>query len=491
MRNYNNRSKGSNNNRDKSEDLAMKGTPSVSPINSAIKMGTDEIYAVSSLHVTTGGTADFFQFRAKDIPLQQSAILDDTTNMNSLLEAPISELIRAYATARGYTTGVDYAKVSTYVWNSLEAFSILLHMFRAQNVRQLKTDSGIDVGFVLGNRPSVSSVTFVPQYVINGVLPNPAYVDDGAVNINNTTWSRDWLSPLTHFKLSEPLVKWAISMFSVFYRVSTDGVSTHLTFVPSLLTTSSGVAAYSRYSTLVSALQTARQTDADLVDILNFLGFTNEGVISIDFTRDARQLTMPVIDDEFIQYMYVNSNLEGLADQDSDVANHFYDINGSFSALNYVDDAQLSADLVFAAKYLGDGALPHNVYKTAYSGGQSLAEPYYPFPLNINVGTYPATQAIMDRLIGVGKYHGTSGLPQIPYIPEAIIQDLLGSPTIAQSSLVLAFVAEGANTYVLPETFDFYKLVKRAEIIMDNTEYRSKLQGLSNQIRTSSITKQS
>jgi hypothetical protein len=475
------------------EDKVMKNSQTMSPLASAIKPTSNEVYAVAAQNLPIGSSADVFDFVVKDIPIDPKGILSTGSALNDLVEAPIEELIKAYATARGYVTSTTYTDVSTYVYKSLNLFSVLLHMFRAQNVRNVQTPSGIEVGKLLSLRPSNRyGGADVADYIINGSSVSAAtdHIDDGAISISNLAWSADWLSELTHIKLSEPMVKWAVAHFGVFYQLTTDGSTTMYSFIPEILTNSSGVSVETRFNGLAADLATLRSSHPDLVDILNFLGFTNTEVIAMDFTRDSRKLTLPIIEDEFLDLQFVNTNLYGLADDDSDVSQLFFDINGKFNALNYSDDVQLNADVVFASRYMRNAVFEHNMIKRGYPGGDDFFA-FYPFGLSINVSVHTVTQARADRLAFVTRAFGTSGLPSMPYSSDAYVSDFGGTPTISSAGLVTSFASGTSNIYQIPETFDFYIEAKRAEMIMGNVPYRTQLQNLSNAIRTSSITKAS
>jgi len=475
------------------EDKTVKNGQMMSPLASAIKPTSNEVYAVAAQNLPIGASTDSFDFIAKDIPLSPLSLLQSASSLNDLIEAPIEELIKAYATARGYVTSTTYADVSTYVYKSLDLFSLLLHMFRAQNVRNVQTPSGIEVGRILSLRPSVLySSSAVADRIINDtdVATATNHVDDGAVSISNLVWSSDWLSELTHVKLSEPMVKWAVSCFAVFYQLTSNGTTTLYSFIPEILTNSSGVSVQTRFNSLAADLATLRSDHPDLVDILNFLGFTNNEVIAMDFTRDSRKLTLPIIEDEFLKLQFINANLYGLAANDDDVSELFFDLNGKFSALDYSDDVQLNADVVFASRYLRGGVYGHNVIKRGYPGNLEYSATY-PFAINVNVTDYTVNQGVANRLAGVRKATLASGLPQMPYSSDAIIYSFAGAPFMGGSATVTLFVAGTANIYQLPETFDFYIEAKKAEMIMGNVPYRTQIQNLSNAIRTSSITKAS
>jgi len=475
------------------EDMAPKASPMLSPLAAAIKPTSNEVYAVAAQNVPVGASSDYFDFVAKDIVMAPTAVLQSTAALNDLVEKPVEELIKAYATARGYVTSTTYADVSSYVYKSLELFTLLLHMYRAQNVRNVQTPSGIPVGEILSLRPSVSySNAYVADRIINGTAVSAAtnHVDDGAASISNLDWSSTWLSQLTHVKLSEPLVKWAVSHFSVFYQLVENGVTTIYSFIPQTLTTSSGVTVATRFNTLASDMETLRSGHPDLIDILNFLGFTNSEVIAMDFTRDGKKLTLPIIEDEFLKLQFINTNLYGIASNDTDVKNLFFDINGRFGPLNYTDDAQLNADIVFASKYLRDSVFTHNMVKRGSPGAIGL-EAIYPMGLNIRIADYVPTQIIMNRLADVQKSFIASGLPKMPYSSDNIIEDFAGSPSMGSSASVTTYASGSANIYKIPEDFDFYVTAKKAEMIMGNVPYRTQLQNLSNAIRSSSITKAS
>jgi len=479
----------------KKEMQPKKETQVMSPLMAGIKMTGNEIYAVTAQNVQIGANAELFDVVVKDIIVSPDALLQGFSNLNDLVEGPVSELIRAYATARGYTTSVTYAKVSEYVYQSLELLMILFHMFRAQNVRRVTTPSGLDIGGILAMRPSVQySTSAVADYVINGTSAATAtnHVNDGDVVISNAAWSKDWLSQLTHIKLSQPMVQWAAAHFAVFYNMNNQGGNAIISFIPNTLTNSSGIAAKTRFDALAASLESLRSSDADLIDILNFLGFTNDSVINLDFTRDARQQTLPLVTDANLESTFVNTNLYGQASNDDDVSEYFFDINGIFDALTYPDDAQLSADVVFSSRYLRGAVFTHYVFKAISVGSGVRIDPFYPFALSLVMADYPSpTQAVADRLRNVlGKWYASS-LPKMPYTPESNIFDFSGTPAIAGSTTVTFYVASQSNVYKLPDTYDFYQSAKLAELIMGNVEYRQQLQSLANSIRTSSITKQS
>lgn len=477
------------------EDTAMKSKTSqvMSPLAAAIKPTSNEVYAVAAQNLPIGGSTDTFDFVVKDIPISSAAILETSTNLNDLVQGPVEELIKAYATARGYVTSTTYADVSRYVYKSLELFTLLLHMFRAQNVRNVQTPSGIEVGKILSLRPSVRySSSQVADYIINGTSPSSAMnnVDDGAVSISNLTWSSNWLSELTHVKLSEPLVKWAVSHFGVFYQLTSEGTTVMYSFIPEVLTSSPGIAVQTRFDALAADLSTLRSDHPDLVDILNFLGFTNSEVIAMDFTRDSRKLTLPIIEDEFLRVQFANTNLYGLGSNDSDVSQLFFDLNGTFSVLDYADDVQLHADVVFGSRYMRGAVFEHNAIKHGNPGDIRFSA-FYASGLSVDVATYTFNQDQASRLAFVNRNFTASGLPSLPYATDAYVTELAGSPILANSATVTSFVPGTANIYQIPETFDFYTEAKKAEMIMGNVPYRTQLQNLSNSIRTSSITKAS
>jgi len=462
----------------------------LSALFSAVKMTDHEVYGVSAMQQTIASLSDF-DISVKDIVVTDPILVNNTT-MNSLLEGPIAELIDAYATARGYTTGVTYAKVSEYILRSSRVLSYLLHMYRAQNVRNVVTPGGQPIGEILSLRPSVRfSSSAVADFIINATSESgyTNHVDDGAVSISNSTWATSWLSQLVHIKLSAPMVKLLVSLFGVYYQETSANGSCIFSFIPESLTNSANIAVETRFVNESAAMATMRAADRDLVDILNFLGFTNEEVISLDFNRDLRKQTLPLVQDPGFVSAYVNTNFEGLEQNDNDVESLFYDVSGKFTPLTAPDDVQLSADIVFASRMLRGDIVTHNITKSLRDDGLVRILGVYPWPLYIDITDYPsATQAQHQKAALVKLRHMGAGIPQLPYATvNARVTDLSGNPSITID--VGSFVNENANVYVLPDTFDFYTLAKKAEMIMGNTNYREQIQLLSNKIRTSSITK--
>jgi len=457
---------------------------------SAIKVTGNEVYGVSANQQTVGSVTDF-DITVKDIIIGDQ-LAESSNALNSLLEGPISELIDAYATARGYVTSVTYTKVSQYVVQSQRMLNLLFHMFRAQNVRNVVTPGGQSIGALLAKRPSVRfSGPKVADYVIN--TPSEAtttnHIDDGDVSISNSTWASDWLSQLVHMKLSKPLVEYSASLFGTFYQQTQSNGTTLYSFIPETLTSSSGISVFARYDALATSLASMRAADRDLVDILNFLGFTNEEVIQLDFNRDIRKQTLPIIQDPAFLSMFINTNLHGVENNDDDVISLFYDVYGKFTAMNAPDDVQLSADVVFASRVLRGKVFGHHIIKTLNDSGAERILAAYPLPLYLSISDYPsAGQAVFQRLALIKARSMAAGIPELPYSDySGQVAEVNGSPAINTS--IVSYVNEHANVYVLPDTFDFYTLAKKAEMIMGNVNYRKQIQDLSNKIRTSSITK--
>ena len=350
------------------EELKDEGMSS--GLLSAVKVTGNEVYGVSANQQTISSVSDF-DITVRDIVVGDQ-LVQSSSALNDLLEGPISELIDAYATARGYVTSVTYTKVSEYVVKSQRMLNLLFHMFRAQNVRNVVTPGGQPIGELLAERPSIRfSGGGVADYIINGTDTAVAtnHVNDGDVAISNSTWASSWLSQLVHMKLSKPMVEYSASLFGTFYQETQPNGTTLYSFIPETLTSSTGISVFSRYDALATTLASMRAADRDLVDILNFLGFTNEEVINLDFNRDIRKQTLPIIQDPAFLSMFINTNLYGLENNDADVIDLFYDVYGKYTAMDAPDGVQLSADVVFASRVLRGKVFGHHIVKTLNDSG--------------------------------------------------------------------------------------------------------------------------
>jgi hypothetical protein len=463
----------------------------MSPLMSGVKISDHEVYGVSAMQQVVATSNSDFDITVKDLIIDTPLLLS-STSLNTLLEGPIAELINAYATSRGYSTGVTYAKVSGYVFESFQLLTLLFHMFRAQNVRNLVTPGGKEIGKILSLRPSVQ---FTNSMVADHVLTNTtistitSHVDDGAVSISNSDWANEWLSQLVHMKLPAPLVKTAASLFGVYYQTTGENGSCLYSFVPQPITTSAGVSVETRFNSIAASMAAKRLADPDLVDILNFLGFTNEEVIDLDFNRDLRKQTVKIVQDPAFLSAFINTNFYNFKHSDADVDNLYYDIYGNFTAMNAPDDVQLKADVVFGARMYKGDLFEHFVIKQISDAGTILYNAIFPVPVGIDLTTVPSVnQFQIDRAIALNARVAAAGLPILPYSDSDAKVFADSSGNIVNASIT-NFVNEHANVYLLPGTFDFYTTAKKAEMIMNNTVYREEIQRLSNSIRTSSITK--
>lgn len=469
------------------EDKMMKGPES--PIMAIGLPDGDSIFAVNGTQVDVGTTGDSREFFVQHIPVGDkfSAFIDGP---NALISTTLEELIKAFATARGYTTSVTPAVVEDYVEYSYQYLALILHLYRAQNASQIKSPAGLTIGRTLGSRPEgLTTMNDVANYIGDNASTLSALAFDGGLSISNSVWSKDYLANLVHVKLARGQVQAAVSLFGQFYAVN-KGTSGVVIPVPSNLVSATSIA--TQKANLVTAMDGLRNTYPDLIDILHFVGFTNEIVNSLDFTRDQRGLTAPMVYDENFLAAYYNAfipNPSISADDDLDL---YWDYFGEFGPLNFADSVDLDGSRLFNHLFLRGLVSDHlQIEQFRSTAVDSFSGYYIPFSVGTdNVTISGLTHAQLDRAVGAMQQSVATPFPKIASASYYVLSEIAPGDFV-MSAIVSSTVAEGYNSYKLPDSYDYYQYAKIADILMGDTNWRQQIQALTNMIRSASITRKS
>lgn len=463
-----------------------------SPLAALVKPDSSQVYAVNSQRVDVGGSGTSQEIYVKHVPIGQ-LILESTSTPNSLLTDQLQDLINAYATARGYVTGVTVAKVAAYLSNSFNLFAMIVFIHKAQNGTRYTTTDGVDIGKLLGSRIKAStglSASNVANYVGDNNVNYRALEYEGEVSYSNTVWSRDWLSHLSKVKLSRGLAQEAISLFSKNYALSPDGSYIAVPFPQVLL--SASTAAVVRDGILTS-MNTARSTDPDLIDIMEFLGFTSEMVTQMNFDRDQRGLTLEVMYDEVFNAAAYNASLENpLASGDTDFSNLYWDRFGVYSILHPVDTMDFNASALFPILSLRGNIVEHFQIQLIRSSDTGVGVDRFNFPFMVNGDNTTVTgldQAQLDRARNVTIPYYLGGMKLPYFIGPSITEISAGDFNMNGHTSVAGDISEKLNAFALPSDYSYYQLAKKAELIMGDVEWRQAIQSLQAKIRPTAVSK--
>jgi archaellum component FlaG (FlaF/FlaG flagellin family) len=483
--NYNNKSK---NNMDEKK---LTGTQSVPSLFANIsKEDGDSIYMVNSHQVDIGSSSTAYELYVKHVGMAE--LHSSNSSVNDLLDGQLQDMIDAYSTARGYVTGVTVAKVEQYLQASERILSLITYLHKAQNGNRFQTDSGFNLGATLGSRPdSFTTSAAVAGYIGDDTDDLATLINDGGVSISNSVWSGTYLSLLSRVKLPRATVSYVLSMFGVNYTFDQQG-SYIVSFIPNFMINTDSAA------TLIAAqeavLDGLRSTDPDIVDIMHFLGFTSDLAVAIDFARDQRQLTVPLVHDEFINGALVNGYVVDGQVADADVTDMFIDTTGVYSAINNVDAADFNANAVFLMLLIRDkNTVAHYQIELFKSGANDSVSgydlPYVVQPDGITVSTFDAATMGRVRRVLEPTIYGKG--PKIPYTDIVSINDIGGgSYSLSGIGSPSTQLLESPSTFKLPrEEFDYYTEAKFADMIMGDVKWRVAIQELTNKIRPRSITR--
>lgn len=484
-RKYNNNNKG--NKKEQMKETNVSTPEQVSGLMSVGLPDGDSLYTVCAAQVDIGGTATTPELFHRHVVIGDpfSSAID---GVGSLISSTLEELIDAYATARGYVTSVTAAKVEDYVEYSYQYFATIMHLLRAQNGSQLKTDQGFNLGSHLGSKPQATvGMGSVANFIGDAGATTVSVNYDGDISISNKDWSSKYISELVHVKLSRGQVQFAVAMFGSHYLANSGGTGI-TTFIPSNVV--STTATTTQLENLAGQMAALRAADKDLIDIVNFLGFTNELVLAFDYTRDVRGLTVDLKADPNIESALYNAfvPLASISsDSDMDI---FWNYFGTFSPLNYADDANLDASVLFNSLILR-GRISDHLQIYEFISGNTAPTPrfYFPMPILPDGGTITTFSAAQySRLIGVLEKTFMAPFEKLPVQGFAYIQEIAPGDYGIYTAIT-GGVAEGYNAYALNDSWDYYVSAKTADILMGDTQWREAIQNLSNKIRTVAVSR--
>lgn len=472
-----------------SKKQEVQSLPSL--LNNVGKADGDTIYMVNSQRVDVGATALGREIFVDIRPV--GMIHESSTSVNSLLDNQLQDLIDAYATARGYVTGVTVAKVAAYLEASERTLSLITWLHRSQNGTKFTTDTGRNLGATLGSRyqaTTPTTVADVANYIGDAASTLTALTDDGALSISNTVWGRDYLSLLSDVKLPRGTVSYIMSMFGVHYAYDEAG-SYIVSFMPDYLLSTNNI------DVIIAGLDTVmtnlRNADPDLIDIMHFLGFNSELATAIDFARDQRGLTLPIVHDKFMSGAIYNAYIaDALAVGDTDI-DMFFDTTGVYSPVSSVDAADFDANTVFNMLLVRDKITANYQLELFSDDSPSSSSvycyPHVPVPDGVTLSGLSGAQ--VSRIAIVTQTYIYNNGPKLPFGDNIVISEIApGDFQLGNTGTPSLAVLEPASAFALPtQEWDYYVLAKYADIIMNDVEWRSAIQGLVNSIRPRSITR--
>lgn len=287
--------KGKRNYRGKKKDSDKNGSPrkQSNPSPAIPNSGLPRLGLVHGSQVQ-GASNNSVLASVYDLTLDLSQIVDTAFAMTS---SDIQSVIDSYASARGYTSSLTSTNVKDYLKYAIQYFANLVATFRAENCRLAVNQSGNVVGPLFND-------------IVTEMLPlEPFGTNTLAVynssSISNAVWAADYLSGLNLTKIPEAIVGLILQLFGVFYSTnpySDLGNNACISLKPSLLVRSGCTTAMASMKALVTA-------QPDLLPILGILGINGDAVNAIDFQRDLKGQTLPVVVSPDMLHMFANAQI--------------------------------------------------------------------------------------------------------------------------------------------------------------------------------------
>lgn len=476
-------------NKNKSEAVMTQEIESV--LAAALHIPSPEMLVINGKTSSAGATAEAQEVAMMEILIQKLAW--SGANVETLVAPLITKIINNYAYSRGQTTTVTAADIFDYIEAANEAHQLLLHMWRSQNVKNLKDSKGVDISEAFKGRMKYDATLDWLNAIRTGVsVEVVAPVLDGNVPINNAAWAQDWLSEIPKLKMPRQWIAANVALFSGFYRHDPgNGLDAFIKFVPDAIGLSN-TAVKTAYDAAVLILDGFISAHPELEDILETLGFTSDPIVDFDFTRDLKGQTGIVFDDPTLALTLVNSHVfyPVAAQVDADLDSVIY-LPNTGDMFNFDSQVNIDLNTVFHLKWMRYTRVRfidrvHLINSAGASSYRRFGRP----DVELNLDEVTVTSMTAAQLLVLERNQAINdlciGLPSIG-ISLQVIQ-LVGGEWTVLAEDVSSLVAEGGSSWIIPlETYLAYETDRMASFIFEGTPWRAELQRIADSFRSTSI----
>lgn len=423
--------------------------------------------------------------------------LEDVFDVSSIVDTignSIQDVIDAYATNKGYVSSTTPTDVINYINYSMNALSIIVALFRANNGSKLRAQGGTEISEFVTE--FFESNTDDYERIMTGQSFDKQVYKYG---VSNAVWARQTLSSLSHLYLNESITNTILYLFgnvftaapfaalgnSAMFKVNnhdkeprnyvageTSADGTYYSSSTSGITTPG-----STLDVMLDNMKALKSSKKDLISILKVLGFSNSHPKNIDFTRDLTGQTISMVQDPNLMYILGNTLLDfgEFPNNDTDIVNlivNFYDTESSVFAYNeqvHLPIQELSIMWLLRAKTkLGGGS-------AILTSDDNVQSSRIAIPFRIDAtsasSTIADTMLKTQKLIAAGTAYGM--LIGIPIIAIPLIQ-YTGTSITAIS--VNYDVNEGANVYLFDNSeIDIIRSVVQSKMLF-GADYRQELE---------------
>lgn len=495
-RRRNNNKRGKNNN-PKPNDKVER---TVSSIFSLLAPQSDfSVTATNAKILNIGGTDSAIECAIAEVSVRDP--LDP--NAEALATPLVDRLISAYYMARGYlpVAPVVAANIFDYVEASFKAWGILLHMLRSQSAAKIEDHQGRKIGVAFASRSEVT--TFDVANKVKAGASTEANFDnftlDGSVSISNAEWAKDWLSHLIKIKMPKSWVDYGFALYSGVFKIPST-IDTYIQFVPRELWANDS--AKNLYDAQISVLD-GFLAKPEFHDLLDLLGFTNEFVIQMDYTRDIKGQTLSIYEDSLLPLIlresYIYPDGTGFA-SDDDIRDIVY-VEGSGDHFDYLSFEEFPVDKVMDLISSGGRYAGATAPFTMLNGVKVFTSANTTLP-TVNYVVTPGCQIYFDGVsIATPAANQVNAAATIKAFSDIIYGDV--RPSFSVNYLINEVAGNWAFGYyvssIVSETgrvwrFDYssmyqYFLDRNISRLFNFTPWRESLQMLTNALRPQTINK--
>lgn len=262
--------------------------------------------------VITSTTVAGYAGAVQTIAVDASALVNVSSN---LLDPLLSEAITAFASQRGYTSSVTPVKIRNYLIHSVNALSALYSLKRAQNVKNLTNGLGQNVAPIFTSKPSggTNDITASAFSLLVGVTAH------GVGSISNAVWADTYLSQLQKIRVPQGFGHLVKALFEGYYANPAGLADSYIQFYNSYEMAAATIRTPEvAFSDSITAIDTLIAADADLMSILDFIGFNAEFAVMENWERDLKGQSLVVYNDPLIHTMLINNwqSISGLTESD-------------------------------------------------------------------------------------------------------------------------------------------------------------------------------
>lgn len=391
---------------------------------------------------------------------------------NDLTDGYIQQFIDTYSSERGYTSLTTPSDIKSVFEHSAQLLALLIYLFKHQNA--------VNAVDVKGNPIYQHLFKYAGIGDFVGINSTSAKSDLKAdTSISNHTWETVYVESLKYIFVSPELLQFLLNRYGVFHMSSADSDNvSFVDFVPNYTTD-----IIASFNSVKSSLKTALTTEADILPILNSMGFSNKLAQSLEFRRVRSQDVIATKVNTILNTVIINAHprpqIDGGTDFWSDTykGRYYYMESGHtlFDAPEYMD---LDLDTIIHTYILETTSLGISIMQRSSTG--VLGSEMRPIMFGVRVATNASLSTAASASVynvftnNLGRVIEANALANVPTLPLEVYfgMDYDGSDWNVDSTTVGNTLNDG-SVFQLPDATLIQQMAEAS--LLFGGEYRQKL----------------